>query len=983
MSPETAKWYLEQVNAYLLTPEIAQEKYQFSPQLFLEILKKGFGVTSFIEAKVLLEQIAQDLFAQNIPDPETLRYWQLELEKNQEQKRQITEKVAKEIEAKITLAKKYRNILQGNVKELATAPDMAQKVAWQLTEIVAAQLPKEPKGLTSEKHLQISTNSISPALKEAGYSIPQVSAQNIAQQVLRDTLEETTSLINARAAALIQPEIEPQAPKVKEIPRAEETLFIPEVKEKMAKEEEGVAFVSVLTLLNPLVAASFVKKVGLAPVVKTLQFLDILSREELKGEMTNEWREMLHQGVTSGDIQVSLEALYESGAPPEHPQVRALQAKKQKFQEYEQTHPKTHFLLKHYHEFTKLTGRRQVFSEEIKAFLPRLSPAPSWFNKFGQSSYSLRVRNFLGDLGSRFFFYEKETLVSGKTVIHFALPDKMARVLSFGRVQSFAAVKSWVARKTIRPIFTALGKTALGQGVKKGAAWLLTRLGLATIPTGVTQAIAVGSLIKDALGLVKKLLQNPALLIVLGITAMVMPFIMAILPILVPILLIAGGVAIAAGIIASAKTAVAGALSGAGSFLGGLANTASGLLSSLSSLSVPAIVPGLAVAVPAAIGITAVVALTANYGSFLKEPTREVGLVVPYGACNLAPKTPGAGALKELIISAAQWAGIPPAVLSAVASIEGEQIFKYSEQEILRYSAPGAQIPDCKANGCGAWGPMQILKDGVATDCGEWTGEQMPDNWTTYKEAVNRALPNEQRVPEICNVKDSLYAAALMIKTLSNTTKENNCVWEKTITDKVSLGYYGSTACSEPIQRWGGKTYCQYVWDYYKDYGQVQTPSPSGWFFWQSDPQWNPPLVIYDTSYGTISLAGCGPTSLAMILTYFGIPTNPITAWNEVISKGYMTSGGVSWSALVEIPRSHGLVVQDLGKNWGLAEKKLQEGNLILASTNLYSAAGHILVIRSIEGNNIVTNDSARSNGDGYPYTKQNILMLNLWSVGK
>jgi len=516
MNLEIAKWYLERVDAYLLTPELAQERYQFPPELFLEILKRGFGVDSFAQAKAILEQITQGLFTQNIPDGQTLLYWQEELKKSQEQKKQITEKVAKEMakemEAKISLAKKYRNILQENVKELAVAPDIAGKAAWQLTETLAAQIDEEPTKSTLEEHSQFLTASLPLMLEKAGCVVPQTSLTNITQQLLKNTSPETTSLINARAAAVIKPEIEPQIPEAKEIPQVEETLFTPEVKEKMSEEEEGVAFAPVYTVLNPPVAASFAKKVGLAPVVKTLQFIDIVAGDQLqkeiakdatKKEMILQWREKLHQGLGSADLQQSYDVLSSAGVSPEAPQMKALEEKRGKMEEYEKAHPRISRLLDHYHQFTKITGRRQIFAKEIQAFLPRLSPKLAWFNKLGKQTYSLKLKRTLDSIGTRFFFYEKKTLVSGKTITYFALPDKLTRLVTLGRVQSFAALKTLITNKTIKPLAAALGKTAIGkavgQAVKKGAAAILAKLGLAAaklglaaIPSVVTQVVAVG-----------------------------------------------------------------------------------------------------------------------------------------------------------------------------------------------------------------------------------------------------------------------------------------------------------------------------------------------------------------------------------------------------------------------------------------------------------------------------------------------------------
>ncbi|MEK7182800.1 MAG: hypothetical protein AAB694_01435, partial [Patescibacteria group bacterium] len=63
------------------------------------------------------------------------------------------------------------------------------------------------------------------------------------------------------------------------------------------------------------------------------------------------------------------------------------------------------------------------------------------------------------------------------------------------------------------------------------------------------------------------------------------------------------------------------------------------------------------------------------------------------------------------------------------------------------------------SNGCGARGPMQFLNDGIAASCGAYTGQPMPDVWSSYANAVNETTGGN-RNPNVCNTQDSLYAAA-------------------------------------------------------------------------------------------------------------------------------------------------------------------------------------------------------------------------------
>ncbi|MDP3954907.1 MAG: C39 family peptidase [bacterium] len=1007
MSPETVKWYLERVNAYLENPQEAQGKYFLPLSILLSILNESLGTQSLSEAKEFLEKIASDLsFAKNVPDPEALKLWQEELATAEAQKREITQKTLKEVRGRIEFLKRQQALLakiQAVLEEediiFAQDPKLAERVSQQIITILATEL-KKAEELTEVKLTEI----IEPHLPELDLSFKNEGVfldphilKSLPQKLSRAAYEEARAVTAQKRRETQRPEEEEVPPtiagKAKQgIPEAiyfpqkedggikpDEAIFTPEVREKLAQEEEGVAFAAVYTLLTPQAAVSFLKKTVLAPIVKPLQFLDILAGEDLEGNATETWRQMLHEGLNSQDVTSSMAALHAAGVPLDRPKIRQLEKKQKDLQSYEEAHSLTSRLLRHYHEFTKITGRRQIFPKELGADLPRLVPSPLWSKASG---FAFKLRQNLNQIGTSLSLYKKNSLPSGRLMIHFTLPDKITRLLTFGKVQNYASVRSFVSSKMLKPVLGRLAKTALGKAIKKGAVALLAKLGLAAIPTGVTQVAAAALLIKDALGLVKKLFKNPALLAAVGFAAVGLSLFLALGPLLIPALIIAGT---AIGAIVAIKAFGGAIVTTAGNLLGGLASTASGLLSSLGSISIPALLPGAPiVAAVGGTGVLTVMMLTQIQSSFIPKPTQNVGQVTPYGACSLSTNAPGSGALKEQIINASQWAGIPPAILAGIASIEGGHLFNYSDAQILQFSAPGAQDPiNCEPNGCGARGPMQFLNDGTATDCGEYTGKKMPDTWSNYKDAVNQAIPAEQRDPNVCNIKDSLYAAAWMIKTLSETSGSQSCTWEKAIVDKVAAAYYGESSCSETFDRLGGKTYCDYLWDYYRNYSSTQAPSPSGWFYWQGDPQWNPPLAIYDiTRYGTIEVAGCGPTTLAMVLTYWGVIKNPVEVWNEVVARNYMVSGvGMSWGAITNIPSSYGLTVQNLGTNWALAESRLNEGSLVIAATNIFG--GHILIVRNINGNNLITSDPAYSNGDGFPYTKQSILLVNLWAVKK
>ncbi|MBI4100111.1 hypothetical protein HY440_03820, partial [Candidatus Microgenomates bacterium] len=102
MSPETVKWYLDRVNAYLENPEEAQGKYFLPLSTLLSILNESLGTQSLSEAKEVLEKIVSGQFSvQNVPDSEALKLWQEELKNTETQRKEITQRTLKDIRERI------------------------------------------------------------------------------------------------------------------------------------------------------------------------------------------------------------------------------------------------------------------------------------------------------------------------------------------------------------------------------------------------------------------------------------------------------------------------------------------------------------------------------------------------------------------------------------------------------------------------------------------------------------------------------------------------------------------------------------------------------------------------------------------------------------------------------------------------------------------------------------------------------------------
>ena len=218
------------------------------------------------------------------------------------------------------------------------------------------------------------------------------------------------------------------------------------------------------------------------------------------------------------------------------------------------------------------------------------------------------------------------------------------------------------------------------------------------------------------------------------------------------------------------------------------------------------------------------------------------------------PPGEAAKSLNELFQKAGSWAGMPWSVIKVMAIIEGSSyhvgddleninsgVFALSADEIIIYQQPGAKAPiNCRPNACSAAGIMQLTTTGCVpfdtcevkrddttnVDCALCSPacKYRPSAWSYYKNAVLE-YENDGRTPNVCNLKDAIFAAAKKMKNDSGTAFGVLGEWSRLTVYRVAERYYGAcTPCNEAKLGTGaayacqrlGKTYCEFVWDYYQ-----------------------------------------------------------------------------------------------------------------------------------------------------------------------
>ena len=121
--------------------------------------------------------------------------------------------------------------------------------------------------------------------------------------------------------------------------------------------------------------------------------------------------------------------------------------------------------------------------------------------------------------------------------------------------------------------------------------------------------------------------------------------------------------------------------------------------------------------------------------------------------------------------------------------------------------------------------------------------------------------------------------------------------------------------------------------------------------------------------HGTISSAGCGPTSMAMVLTaLLGKKISPVEAANYSAKHGYRASFGTSWGFFGSMAKAYGLdCVQGSGNSSDIMSA-LKQGKLVVASMKPghFTKGGHFIVLRGIDKNGkIIVADPAKPARNG------------------
>jgi hypothetical protein len=136
---------------------------------------------------------------------------------------------------------------------------------------------------------------------------------------------------------------------------------------------------------------------------------------------------------------------------------------------------------------------------------------------------------------------------------------------------------------------------------------------------------------------------------------------------------------------------------------------------------------------------------------------------------------------------------------------------------------------------------------------------------------------------------------------------------------------------------------------------RVEIPVP---VFAQDDPRWS--NVRLGPSTDTLGDEGCAVTSAAMVISFYGIKTDPLQL-NSFLTKagGFSDDGLIHWRRVPAIAPSHLELAYNGYASYELIDANLLEKNPVIAVIHLRDGAYHFVVIVGKEGRNYLIRDPA------------------------
>lgn len=148
--------------------------------------------------------------------------------------------------------------------------------------------------------------------------------------------------------------------------------------------------------------------------------------------------------------------------------------------------------------------------------------------------------------------------------------------------------------------------------------------------------------------------------------------------------------------------------------------------------------------------------------------------------------------------------------------------------------------------------------------------------------------------------------------------------------------------------------------------------------------QWDNRWAYNKLGNRNIGISGCGPTSMAMILSRLK-KDNSITP--DKIAKdaqSYMGNEGISWNFFYDGAKKYDYKIEDVALNEEAMKKALEKGPLLVSvNRGYFTLFGHIFVIDSYKDGKFLINDpnSLRNSKIEWTFDQISNQIVKIWSI--
>ena len=163
----------------------------------------------------------------------------------------------------------------------------------------------------------------------------------------------------------------------------------------------------------------------------------------------------------------------------------------------------------------------------------------------------------------------------------------------------------------------------------------------------------------------------------------------------------------------------------------------------------------------------------------------------------------------------------------------------------------------------------------------------------------------------------------------------------------------------------------------YKEGESIKLNRPTPYYI-----QWDNRWAYQELSDINIGVAGCGPTSMAMVLARLRNDPSITPKTTGEDAKEYMVEEGIAWSFFKDEANKYGYKCEDLEKDKQKMIEALKKGPLIVSvERGYFTLAGHIFVIDSYKDGKFIINDpnSIKNTMREWDYEQIQDQIVHIW----